>query len=942
MKKVTNQVLLVAVLSFILNGCVPSPSPTATPTALMPTKASPTATAPETDDSTSNLWQPTTGTSGSVILQENNPLPKTRLASKQSGDLDDNRIASFWHGLWEYDPVSHLLKETLHLGVKRYRIAINSGDQDKVDWTKSEFSVDPSHDEFITNLANNGIQITYFLSFWDKATWPGGVGASCPRFKTEEEIERYLEFVRFIVGHFKDRVQIYEIYNEPDNTACPQWIEVEDYINLVRRAVPVIREEYPDAKIQVGGTTGLSNPDSQDYLFSILESDIMPLVDIVSWHPFYGNSPETDAGYYFAYPSIVQKIKDTATSYGFTGEYAAEEMNWRPSSDRSNDQPSPYSELESAKYQIRGIIMHLGMDVIAGNLRIPSDPPPLPNHYVETTFAVRNLSTLMVGWKPENLFAIDSEESNIKHYGFTSTNGDRLLAIWVDNAAVDDYPGLNATLTIENMSAQNVIGIDVLNGFQQELIVEEEDGNLIIPDLLIKDFPIIIKFINVGLVEDIPEQSPIRTITIEPTPSVKSFSIIYDDDGSRDGTVALLYLLSEPMVSIKAVNISYGEAHPQVYIQHIGRMLEAVGYQDIPLGAGQDAPIGNGTPFPNWLRQLCDNFWNYSLPNADKTYPVQNAPELMVSAINQASEPVTIFMSGTFTTLAQALRLDPGIREHIAAVYIMGGAVYVPGNITNLIPDSNNKVAEWNIISDPQAAEEVFNAGLDMYLIPLDATNKVLFNQDDIQPWHDGDQKAKFSAELYDIMFNEYGWEQAEIFDLGAAVIMVEPEACEFQPLHLDIITNEGFNLGQTVVDPGSEPNIKVCLDPDAELIMQVLHDSFSSPRNASGTPSIDPIIGTWTGAVFNNDFEMQISVIIEDACQINQKCGHFDITTVSCSGSLTWVGMDGDMYQFEVSEKTEACGEGKDFLFPQPDGTLMYISRGNYGETTGILQIEP
>jgi len=103
----------------------------------------------------------------------------------------------------------------------------------------------------------------------------------------------------------------------------------------------------------------------------------------------------------------------------------------------------------------------------------------------------------MVGWKPENLsITIDSEESNIKHFGFTHTNGDKLLSIWVDNAAVDDFLGLNATLTIDTISAQNVIGIDVLNGFQQKLITEAEDGNLIIPNLRIKDYPIIIKFLK--------------------------------------------------------------------------------------------------------------------------------------------------------------------------------------------------------------------------------------------------------------------------------------------------------------------------------------------------------------------------------------------------------------------------------------------------------------
>jgi inosine-uridine nucleoside N-ribohydrolase len=415
--------------------------------------------------------------------------------------------------------------------------------------------------------------------------------------------------------------------------------------------------------------------------------------------------------------------------------------------------------------------------------------------------------------------------------------------------------------------------------------------------------------------------------------------VIYDDDGSRDGTVALLYLLSEPEVSIKAVNISYGEAHPDIYIQHIGRMLDAVGNANLPLGAGQDAPTGNGTPFPDWLRQLSDNFWNYPLPNSEKTYQVQSAPELMVSTINQSSEPFTIFMSGTFTSLAQALELDPGIKNKIDSVYSMGGAVDVPGNITNLIPNSSNAVAEWNIISDPQAAQKVFNSGLDLYLIPLDSTNQVIFHQEDIQPWHNGELKAKFSAELYDIMFNEYGWEEAEIFDLGAAVIMVEPETCDFQHLHLDVVTEEGDNLGQTVVNPDDEPNIHVCLDPDSELIMKVLDEAFSSSTASQEIPSIDPVLGTWSGTVVNNGFEMQISVTIEDTCQLNSKCGRFDISTVSCSGSLTWIDMDGEMYQFEASEKTEACGTGKDYLVPQSDGTLLYISRGDYGETSGILQ---
>ena len=43
---------------------------------------------------------------------------------------------------------------------------------------------------------------------------------------------------------------------------------------------------------------------------------------------------------------------------------------------------------------------------------------------------------------------------------------------------------------------QSVIGIDVLHGFEQELSIETVDGNLVIRNLLIKDYPIILRLTN--------------------------------------------------------------------------------------------------------------------------------------------------------------------------------------------------------------------------------------------------------------------------------------------------------------------------------------------------------------------------------------------------------------------------------------------------------------
>lgn len=322
-----------------------------------------------------------------------------------------------------------------------------------------------------------------------------------------------------------------------------------------------------------------------------------------------------------------------------------------------------------------------------------------------------------------------------------------------------------------------------------------------------------------------------KTVTIETQPVLsqdEKVPVIFDDDGSPDGTTALFYLLSNPRVNLLAVNITYGEAHPAVYIQHIGRVLDELEGSDIPLGFGQDGPLAGDNAFPENIREYSGNFWGIPIPNQSKTYPVQPAPELIVSVLNASAEPVTMFISGPCTNLAMALRLDPGIREKIESVAIMGGAVYVPGNIQDFFPDSPNMVSEWNIFADPLAAKEVFESGIPVVLVPLDATNQVLLNREDVISWSEGDGAADYASEFYRIMFDNWGWSEAAVWDVMTAAIMMNTGLCEFTDLPLQVVTQPGDTNGQTAIKDGAERNVAVCLQPDADGIRQEFYTTFS------------------------------------------------------------------------------------------------------------------
>ena len=439
-----------------------------------------TATATDTNGNTSQFSVYTPDTAArTASLQGGNNLPRARLQTRRSDELADNRIGGSWQLEWAYD-----------LGLKRSRLIYNAIEENGVDWDRSDFDVSPGLDEEATRYAAHGVTTHMTLNFWDKDNHPGGwtEPAGFSRFRNDEDIQRYVVFARFVVDYFKDRVQYYELWNEPDNGGFPiQHIRVPDYVKLVQEAAPAIRKEYREAKIMVSAGANLIY--QLDYMFDLVSADgIMELVDVVCWHPFYGQSPayEDAKDYYDRYPSIVQEIKDTAYAHGFRGEYFVDEVSWDVEGSLSPSQYR-YSEIQSAKYYARGIVTHLGLDVtveVAG-------PPPF---YVTQYATVQNLCTLMAGTSPDSVpVEIQSEAANLRSYGFSSANGDKLVALWTDGVAVDDDPGVTATIILPGLADLSITGIDVLNGFQQEMITEFENGNLVIRDLLVKDYPIILR-----------------------------------------------------------------------------------------------------------------------------------------------------------------------------------------------------------------------------------------------------------------------------------------------------------------------------------------------------------------------------------------------------------------------------------------------------------------
>jgi len=470
-----------------------------------------TATATDPDGNTSEFSLATSGMMRSWELQSGSGQPMYRIESVQGSERGYNRIGTMLplldaQGMELADVIIRRM-DSLGFMWNKFYIDVADGSELGAQEGYSDGSVTPAQDWLVDQFVERGLRIVLGLVFWDESA-NMRVAEQVPgysRYETEEEILAYLDHVRSIVRHFKGRVEYYEILNEPNVAkGTQQYVAPDHYINLVRRVVPIIRQEDPKAKIAFGGVasaiTGMGYA-GYEYLLSTLESDVVSLVDVIAWHPFNGESPSDppSADYYYRYPDLVRQIQNLASSNGFGGEYMGSEMCWRtPLTLRWPGCPE-VSPIQAAKYYARGITLHLGMDVMVGVGAVDTVTP--------LNVAVRNLCTVMAGHESIGLpVEIDIEtDGPVAYCTFRYPNGDRLLAVWTDGIAVDDDAGRPATVTFPGLAAGAVTGIDVLHGFEQELVFEIDGDDTIIRDLLVKDYPILIRLSDITMGPDYKE-----------------------------------------------------------------------------------------------------------------------------------------------------------------------------------------------------------------------------------------------------------------------------------------------------------------------------------------------------------------------------------------------------------------------------------------------------
>ena len=207
-----------------------------------------------------------------------------------------------------------------------------------------------------------------------------------------------------------------------------------------------------------------------------------------------------------------------------------------------------------------------------------------------------------------------------------------------------------------------------------------------------------------------------------------------------------------------------------------------------------------------------------------------HAADLLIERVMASPGEISVVAVGPLTNLALALRLEPRFAGAVKELYIMGGAINHPGNVTPL--------AEFNTYCDPHAAHIVFHSGIPITLAPLDVTYQAILTPADIDrllriPC----RISRFIADatrFYMEFHDEYQKiEGCVINDPLALAILFRPDLVDVKNMYVDVDISGGVSMGKTFADfyhlQDAKPNMNVALEVRAREFIELFLDRMES-----------------------------------------------------------------------------------------------------------------
>ena len=268
--------------------------------------------------------------------------------------------------------------------------------------------------------------------------------------------------------------------------------------------------------------------------------------------------------------------------------------------------------------------------------------------------------------------------------------------------------------------------------------------------------------------------------------------ILIDCDPGHDDAVAILYAARH--LDLVGITTVYGNQSVEKTTRNALSLTTLLGI-DVPVAQGA------GQPLVRTFQHGGDVHGKTGIDGAELPEPVQravdgHAVDFIIETASRYRDELVLCPIGPFTNVALALRKEPRLAKWLRGISCMGGTTQV-GNTT--------PVAEFNIWSDPEAADIVFRSGTPMWMVGLNVTRQVGITADDIARLDRGGPVARTFGGLFGFFRQRlseiHGLSTASLHDPCALVPFIVPEMISYKSCPVEVELGNGLTRGMTVCD---------------------------------------------------------------------------------------------------------------------------------------------
>lgn len=317
--------------------------------------------------------------------------------------------------------------------------------------------------------------------------------------------------------------------------------------------------------------------------------------------------------------------------------------------------------------------------------------------------------------------------------------------------------------------------------------------------------------------------------------------LIIDTDPGVDDAFAIVLAGLSAEVELLGVSTVYGNVGLAAATDNARGLLALCGRDDVPVAAGADRPLAYSCERRAFTTHGSDGLSGQAglLPEPQRALETRDAVSQLVALLESAAEPVTIAAIGPLTNIAALLAAHPDVRDKIARVVIMGGALG-HGNTT--------AAAEFNIYSDPESARRVLAGGeVDCVLVPIDLTYRCAVDA----TWLDTLAASGPVGAVLEALTPDYrahyrkalGWDGTVLHDAVAVAEAIRPGILRTEEFPVEVECSLGPARGATVVDRRSSDvradldgaglvlPVRVAVDADLDALRGFVLDGLTRSR---------------------------------------------------------------------------------------------------------------